>query len=113
MTAKRRRSLDTGRNARSTKRSGTRGRKLRDGARSVRIHGQDIPVQARIDSVDWMSAHADANEIMRWLGGFTRPPKLTCLVHGEPRPMDVLKARIERELHWTVKTPAWGEKMDL
>jgi metallo-beta-lactamase family protein len=60
-----------------------------------------------------MSAHADANEIMRWLGGFKRAPALTCLVHGEPGPMDVLKARIERELGWTVTTPAHQEKMDI
>jgi metallo-beta-lactamase family protein len=85
--------------------AGTRGRQLRDGAKFTRMHGQDVPVRARIEAMDSMSAHADANEIMRWLGNFKQPPKLTCLVHGEPGPMDALKARIERELHWTVKTP--------
>lgn len=92
---------------------GTRGRQLKDGARMVRIHGQEVPVHAHIASIDAMSAHADANEIMRWLGNFTRPPKVTCLVHGEPVAMDALKARIERELKWTVKTPEPGEKIDL
>jgi metallo-beta-lactamase family protein len=92
---------------------GTRGRKLKDGAHVVRIHGQDVPVRAQIESVDSMSAHADAGEIMRWLGGFTKPPALTCLVHGEPGPMDALKARIEKEVHWKVKTPEWGEKIEL
>jgi len=93
--------------------AGTRGRALRDGATLTRIHGQDVPVHATIEAIDSMSAHADSNEIMRWLGGFKRPPALTCLVHGEPGPMDVLKARIERELHWTVKTPMHQEKMDI
>jgi metallo-beta-lactamase family protein len=93
--------------------AGTRGRQLRDGIKTTRIHGEDVPVRARIAALDSMSAHADANEIMRWLGGFTRPPALTCLVHGEPAPMDTLKARIERELGWTVKTPAHQEKIDL
>ena len=92
---------------------GTRGRQLRDGAKFSRIHGQDIPVRAEIQSIDSMSAHADQHEIMRWLGGFTRPPKLTCLVHGEPGPMDVLKGRIERELHWTVRTPNHHERIDV
>jgi metallo-beta-lactamase family protein len=92
---------------------GTRGRQLKDGAATVRIHGQDIPVQAHIESIDSMSAHADAAEIIRWLTGFKRPPKLTCLVHGEPGPMDILKARIEKELRWTVKTPNPGEKFEL
>jgi metallo-beta-lactamase family protein len=93
--------------------AGTRGRALRDVASTTRIHGQDVPVHATIEAIDSMSAHADANEIMRWLGNFKRPPALTCLVHGEPGPMDALKARIERELHWTVKTPAHQENIDI
>jgi metallo-beta-lactamase family protein len=93
--------------------AGTRGRALRDGAKVTRIHGQDVPVRAKIEAMDSMSAHADSNEIMRWLGNFTRPPALTCLVHGEPGPMDALKARIERELHWTVRTPQPLETMEL
>ena len=92
---------------------GTRGRQLKDGAKFTRLHGRDIPVAAEIQSIDAMSAHADANEIMRWLGGFKQPPKLTCLVHGEPGPMDALKVRIERELHWNVKTPNHLEKVEL
>jgi metallo-beta-lactamase family protein len=92
---------------------GTRGRQLKDGASAVKIHGQMIPVHARIEALDSMSAHADSNEIMRWLGGFKRAPALTCLVHGEPGPMDVLKARIERELKWTVRTPNPGEQIEI
>jgi metallo-beta-lactamase family protein len=93
--------------------AGTRGRALKEGARTTRIHGQDVPVAARIETIDGMSAHADADEILRWLGGFTAPPTLTCLVHGEPEPMDALRARIERELGWVVKTPAHQETVDL
>src|SRR5262249_44278342 len=81
---------------------GTRGRQLLDGAKFTRIHGVEVPVAAEIASMDAMSAHADAGEIMRWLHGFTRPPSVTFLVHGEPGPMDALKARIEKELKWTV-----------
>jgi metallo-beta-lactamase family protein len=93
--------------------AGTRGRLLKDGAKSVRIHGQDVPVRAHIESMDALSAHADSNEIMRWLGHFKQPPSLTCLVHGEPEPMDTLKARIERELRWRVKTPSPAERIEL
>jgi metallo-beta-lactamase family protein len=60
-----------------------------------------------------MSAHADADEIMRWLGGFTAPPGLTCLVHGEPVAMDALRARVERELHWKVLTPEQGQGIEI
>jgi metallo-beta-lactamase family protein len=93
--------------------AGTRGRLLLDGARTTRMHGREIPVAARIESIDSMSAHADSNEILRWLRGFSRPPALTCLVHGDPVPMDALKARIERELGWTVRTPGHQERIDL
>jgi metallo-beta-lactamase family protein len=93
--------------------AGTRGRLLLDGAKYVRMHGRDVPVAARIEAVDSMSAHADANEILRWLRGFERPPAVTCLVHGEPEPMDALKGRIERELGWTVRTPGHQEKIDI
>jgi metallo-beta-lactamase family protein len=85
--------------------AGTRGRQLKDGGKLTRIHGVDVPVRAEIHAIDSMSAHADANEILRWLRGFAEPPKLTCLVHGELLPMETLKTRIERELHWTVKMP--------
>ena len=93
--------------------AGTRGRMLKEGAKQVRIHGQDVPVAAEIAALDSLSAHADSNEILRWLRGFTTPPALTCLVHGEAGPMDALKARIERELGWSVRTPGPGETLAL
>jgi metallo-beta-lactamase family protein len=93
--------------------AGTRGRQMRDGAQYTRIHGQDVPVRAHIEVVDSMSAHADANETLRWLGGFKRAPSLTCLVHGEVEPMDALKARIEATLGWTVCTPGHMETIEL
>ena len=92
---------------------GTRGRQLMDGARTVKIHGQDVPVNAHVDQIESMSAHADSGEILRWLGGFTRPPKRTFLVHGEPAPMDTLAGSIRGKLGWTVHTPQLGEVVTL
>jgi len=89
--------------------AGTRGRRLIDGEKTVKIHGAWIPVAARVDHVDSMSAHADANEIMRWLGGFTAPPKQTFIVHGEPAAQDALGARIQAELGWAHKAPEHRE----
>ncbi len=93
--------------------AGTRGRQLRDGVKMVRIHWQEVPVRAQIAAIDSMSAHADSNEIVRWLRGFTRPPSTTFLVHGEPDPMDTLKRRIEAELGWKVHTPGHQEQVAL
>ena len=92
---------------------GTRGRRLVDGENSVKIHGEWVPVAAAIERIDSMSAHADSNEIMRWLGGFTAAPKRTFIVHGEPAAQDALAARITKELGWQVHAPQHGERSEL
>jgi metallo-beta-lactamase family protein len=60
-----------------------------------------------------MSAHADADEILRWLSGFSRPPRKTFLVHGEPPALDALAARIRRELGWPVQIAEHRQRVDL
>jgi metallo-beta-lactamase family protein len=92
---------------------GTRGRQLLDGARVVKIHGQDVPVHAHVDQIGSMSAHADSVEMLRWLTGFTTPPKRTFLVHGEPAPMDALAGSIREKLGWNLHTPQLGEVITL
>jgi metallo-beta-lactamase family protein len=74
--------------------AGTRGRLLCDGAKQIKMLGTTVGVAARIERIDSMSAHADAGEIQRWLDGFTRPPAMTYLVHGEPPGLDALSARL-------------------
>jgi metallo-beta-lactamase family protein len=93
--------------------AGTRGRLLCDGAKQVKIHGQFVPVAARIELLDSMSAHADAGEIMRWLSGFVRPPSTTYLVHGEPGPLQTLAARITAEKQWPVHIAKYLERVEL
>ena len=93
--------------------AGTRGRQLIDGAQHVKMFGQHVPVHARIERIDGMSAHADAGEIIRWLRTFPRAPKMTYLVHGETVAQDALRLRIAKELGWPVHVPAHGEKADV
>ncbi|WP_068878729.1 MULTISPECIES: MBL fold metallo-hydrolase RNA specificity domain-containing protein [unclassified Phenylobacterium] len=87
--------------------AGTRGSALLGGAKEVKIHGQWIPIHAEVRNLPMLSAHADAEEILRWLGGFKRPPKRTFIVHGEPDASETLRTRIEGELGWpcTVSAP--------
>ncbi len=92
---------------------GTRGRQLVDGHKSVKIHGQQVPVNARVELIESMSAHADAPEIMRWLGGFSRPPKRTFIVHGEQLAMDAIAGRIRGLPGWTAHMPQQGEVVRL
>jgi metallo-beta-lactamase family protein len=93
--------------------AGTRGRALVDGAREVKIHGQMISVAARVARNDSMSAHADRNEILRWLATLPAAPQRLFLVHGEPIPMDALKQRIREHLGWEAATPAHREIVTL
>ena len=93
--------------------AGTRGRILADGAKQVKLLGQIVPVHARVERLDSMSAHADAAEIMRWLSNFKRPPAMTYLVHGEPVALAALAARIQRELAWPTHVAGYLEQVDL
>jgi metallo-beta-lactamase family protein len=93
--------------------AGTRGRRLVDGEKTVKIHGDWVPVAARIERVDSMSAHADSTEIMRWLHGFSRPPGETFIVHGEIAAMQALSGTITRELGWKHRLPEHRETVEL
>ncbi len=69
---------------------GSRGRQMLEGARTVRIHGEKIPVRARITSVDALSGHADREGLLRWLRAFRTPPRQTFVIHGEPEASQAL-----------------------
>jgi len=89
---------------------GTRGADLVGGKREVKIHGQWVSIHAEIGNLPMLSAHADADEILRWLGGFDRPPAQTFIIHGEPPASLALKGRIETALGWNCIIPAMGEE---
>lgn len=80
--------------------AGTRGRAMLQGAEEIKIHGQWIPVRADVEELSMLSAHADANELTRWLAGFRRPPSRVFIVHGEDDASEALRIRIGRELGW-------------
>jgi len=73
--------------------AGTRGRSLQEGAESLRVHGQDVPVRARVVSLSCFSAHGDKDDVDRWLAGLGTPPRVFC-VHGEPAALEATAARL-------------------
>lgn len=93
--------------------AGTRGEALIHGANHVKIHGEMIPVKAQIASLDSLSAHADADEILSWLRQTNRPPKMTFITHGEPLAAEALRKRIEGELKWNCRVPDYLETVSL
>jgi metallo-beta-lactamase family protein len=88
--------------------AGTRGRALLEGARTIRIHGEDIPVRADVLAIDGLSAHADSDELMRWVQSGGHLPREVFLTHGEPPASAALGKRIA-ELGPTVHAPALGQ----
>ncbi len=93
--------------------SGTRGRALLAGRREVKMFGQWIPIAAEVTDLPMLSAHADSDELMRWLSGFRRRPAQVFIVHGEPDASEALRVRIGRELGWSACVPRQGQAFSL
>jgi len=93
--------------------AGTRGAKLVEGARDVKIFGETIAVKAEISQLEGFSGHADADELMQWLRGFEAAPAQTFVVHGEPHAADTLRSRVQDELGWRVRVPGHLEIVTL
>lgn len=72
-----------------------------------------MPIRAEVASLDNLSAHADADEILAWMRGFTQTPRRTFVTHGEPEAADALRARIDHELGWSVAVPEYLQTVDL
>lgn len=86
---------------------GTRGRALLDGAASIKMFGEYVPVRAEIAQLHNLSAHADYAEILDWLRGFRSPPRRTFITHGEPAAADALRVRIGDALRWDCEVPEY------
>lgn len=93
--------------------SGTLGRRLVEGARSVRIMGQDIAVRAQIVTLGGFSAHAGQTGLVNWLRHFQPIPRRLFLVHGEAAAAEALAGRIERETAARAFIPQHRESVEL
>ena len=80
---------------------GSLGRRLVDGADSIRVMHQEVPVKASIHTIGGLSAHADQSGLLKWLKGFKKVPQKVFVTHGEEKSSSALAAAIQRELHWT------------
>ena len=92
---------------------GTRGAKMIAGAREVKMYGEFVAVNAQISHINGFSGHADADGLMDWMRGFTKPPSQVFVIHGEPEASDALRCRIQDELGWRVRVPQHGETVTL
>ena len=92
--------------------AGTLGRRIVDGAKTVRLFGEEYPVRARVFTIGGLSAHADRTALLGWLSGFRRPPRQTWIVHGESVPAHALRAELRRR-NWPAEIPTPGRTIEL
>ena len=92
---------------------GTLGYSIVNGAKTVKIFGEEIAVNARIEYIEGYSGHADQELLMNCIYSYIKKPKHIFLVHGEPEAQDILAGKIEQETKIGVTTPDFGETYEL
>jgi metallo-beta-lactamase family protein len=92
---------------------GTRGARIVAGERTVRLHGQQVPIGCEVLSIGGFSAHADSDELLDWLRGMPEPPCRVVLNHGETESSDAYRIKLEQELGWQVSIARDGDEFDI
>ncbi len=88
---------------------GSLGRRLIEGVKRVKIMGEEVGVRAKIHNLDGFSAHADQDNLVKWLTMFTQPPANIFLVHGEPEQSAALAGVIHAKLGYPTHLPHFGD----
>ena len=92
---------------------GTRGRKLLEGAKDIKIHGKYYDVKATILEIESLSAHADQKGLLNWLSELKTKPKKVFLVHGENQPADEIRIKIKEQYGYDCTVPLMGQEIEL
>ena len=92
---------------------GTLGRRIVEGEKQVRILGKEYPVKARVVQINGFSAHADRDELLKWLSGLKKPPRRVFVVHGEPESAQNFGQYIMQKTGWDVTVPAYQDEIVL
>jgi metallo-beta-lactamase family protein len=92
---------------------GTRAEALFRGAKTLKIHGEQVAVNAEVACINGFSAHADQSEIMAWLKHFSDKPKMTFITHGEPASAKGLETKIRTDFGWATRIPEYLEEVEL
>jgi metallo-beta-lactamase family protein len=92
---------------------GTRGRNLLDKAPTIRIFGEQVPVNCTVEYMSSLSGHADKEELFTWMSGFKSKPKITFAVHGEGKNLETYAQSIRDRLQWNVNVPKYLDTVTL
>lgn len=93
--------------------AGTRGRRILNGEKEVKILGQWVPVRCRVECINSFSAHADWQEIIQWLERMESPPRRVFVTHGEPGASNSMAGHIRKRFGWDVTVPNYGDTVTI
>jgi metallo-beta-lactamase family protein len=93
--------------------AGTRGASIVAGAPTVKIHGQYVPIRAEVVQLDTLSAHADREQLLAWIGALPAAPRRVFVTHGEPVAADALRQAIEERHRWPCTVPEYRDTVEL
>jgi metallo-beta-lactamase family protein len=92
---------------------GTRGRRLLDGEKTIKIFGEEVPVKCHLEFIESMSGHADKGELFKWMQNFKESPKITFTTHGEGKNLHEYAQNIRDTFGWNVLVPQYLESVSL
>ncbi|MGE0405096.1 MAG: MBL fold metallo-hydrolase RNA specificity domain-containing protein [Candidatus Korobacteraceae bacterium] len=92
---------------------GTRGAVIRNGAQTIKMFGEEIPIRAQVAVLEQFSDHADSPELLEWSKSFPQAPGVTYLVHGEPEAASALRESLQKEKGWQSYAAEYLQKVPL
>lgn len=92
---------------------GTRGRTMLQGADTIRMHGQEVPLRAEVVQIGGLSAHGDYEELSDWLRGMEKAPSRVFVTHGDPDASEAFRGHLEKTFGWSCEAPKLGDRVDL
>lgn len=91
---------------------GTRGRKLLEGEKKIKIYGRMIPFQMEIKKIEGLSAHGDQNDLLNWLSDLKQKPSNIFIVHGEMEQAEAFKQKLKEVKHWEAEIPQLNQSFE-
>jgi metallo-beta-lactamase family protein len=92
---------------------GTRGRQMLEGCPEIKFHGKYYPVNAQVEYLESLSAHADQPELLQWVDDIEDKPKRVFLIHGEPQALDMMRLKLKDIYGWEVQIPELFEIVEI
>ena len=92
---------------------GTRGRKLLEGAKEIKMYGKLIPFHMQIKKIEGLSAHGDQNDLLNWLSDLKKKPKDIFIIHGEKEQAEAFKEKLNEVKHWESEIPQLNQSVEI